>query len=553
MRLHSAATITAILLAAAACDRQGAASSDSTPPGGTFVFAIQTDIGQILPPAIQQVDQKMVADQIFEPLAWLGDASRTDGDFRPALADSWGWERDSMAIAFHLNPNAKWHDGLPVRASDVRFTYSLYTDPAVGSLEAPPLSRIDSVSVRDSLTPVFWFGKRYPDQLFDAAIRMLIVPEHLLAKEPRATLRTAAFGRNPVGSGRFRFSKWTPTTIELVADTTHYRGRPNLDRIILTLTSDPNALVPKVTTGEVDAAEISNSDQFRTLSGQPDLNTRILPALDYSFLQFNLRDPSDRTKPNALFADAGLRRALTMALDRTKLVRSQFDTLGTVAIGPMTRAQPLADTTIASIAYDSAGAVRLLDSLGWKLPPGKTVRERNGKPLEFGVIVPSVSTNRMAMIVKIQEALRPIGVRLEVEAIDPPTFIGRLTKSNFDAAFNGTHADLSVAGLRANWGLTGAQNFGNYRNPAFDAHLDSALATPDIGVAKAHASHAFTTIVGDAPAVWIYETRVATVIHKRFHTAHVLPVAWWLGISDWSIPVAERLPRDKIRLKVAAR
>ena len=71
------------------------------------------------------------------------------------------------------------------------------------------------------------------------------------------------------------------------------------------------------------------------------------PAYDYSFLLFNARQRKQRRQPNALFADIGLRRAISMGLDRAKLVRSQFDSLAIVSTGPMTRAQPLADSTIA--------------------------------------------------------------------------------------------------------------------------------------------------------------------------------------------------------------
>jgi peptide/nickel transport system substrate-binding protein len=556
---QSFAQVLTLLVVATACERPAStAASDTSSVGGSLVAVIHTDVGQVLPPAIQQIEQKLIADQIFEPLAWLGDQSRTDGDFRPALADSWTWERDSLTIGFRLNPNARFHDGVPVRATDVRFTYALYTDPAVGSQESQAISRIDSVTVRDSLTPLFWFSKRYPDQLLDAAARMLIVPEHLLANEPRASLRTSAFGRNPIGSGRFRLAKWTPTGIELVADTTHYRGRAKLDRVIFTPAGDENTLVPRMTNGEIDLAEVQNSDQFRALAARPELNARILPAFDYAFLQFNLKDPKQRSKPNPLFADASLRRALTMAIDRPKLIRSQYDTLGAVALGPMTHGQALADTTVAQIPYDSAGAARLLDSLGWKLPAGKAVRERNGKPLRFAVLVPTVSTGRMKMVVRIQEAYRALGVQLDIDAIDPGTFIARLQKRDFDVVFNGTHAEVSIAGLRPNWTVeaaraTNGQNFGNYENPVFDSHLDAALASSDLATARAHASKAYATIVADAPAVWMYETRSAPVVHKRFRTAHMIPSAWWLGIADWTIPPAERLPRDRAGLKVAAR
>jgi peptide/nickel transport system substrate-binding protein len=551
--------LVACALALAACDSGATKSDDASAVGGSIIIAMQNEPRSLLPPLINQIDEKIVEDQIFEPLAWLGDEGHLDRDYRPGLADSWSWERDSTAIVFHLNPKARWQDGPPVRASDVRFTFGLYTDSIVGFKDRSSLARIDSVTARDSVTAVFWFKNRYPEQFYDAATRLLIVPEHLLAREPRATLLTSAFGRQPVGSGRFRLGKWTPNaSIELVADTANYHGRPNLDRVVFAVTTDQTALRTRLTTGEIDLAEVSTPAMFRTLKDQPDLRARMNPAYDYSFLLFNTRKPKQRQQPNALFADIGLRRAISMGIDRAKLVRSQFDSLAVVSTGPMTRAQPLADSTIVTIAYDSAGAARLLDSLGWTLPAGKTVRERRGQPLKFSVLVPTVSANRMTMIVVIQESLRKLGVEVTVDAVDGNTFVGRLGARDFDVVFHGMHVEPSVSGLRASWTVASARaanglNFGNYENPRFDAHLDSALAARDLASARPHAKQAFETIVADAPAVWIYETRTATLMHKRIRPAHIVSTAWWAGLADWSIPPAERLPRDKVGLRVASR
>jgi len=551
--------LVACALALAACDSGATKSDDASAVGGSIIIAMQNEPRSLLPPLINQIDEKIVEDQIFEPLAWLGDEGHLDRDYRPGLADSWSWERDSTAIVFHLNPKARWQDGPPVRASDVRFTFGLYTDSIVGFKDRSSLARIDSVTARDSVTAVFWFKNRYPEQFYDAATRLLIVPEHLLAREPRATLLTSALGRQPVGSGRFRLGKWTPNaSIELVADTANYHGRPNLDRVVFAVTTDQTALRTRLTTGEIDLAEVSTPAMFRTLKDQPDLRARMNPAYDYSFLLFNTRKPKQRQQPNALFADIGLRRAISMGIDRAKLVRSQFDSLAVVSTGPMTRAQPLADSTIVTIAYDSAGAARLLDSLGWTLPAGKTVRERRGQPLKFSVLVPTVSANRMTMIVVIQESLRKLGVEVTVDAVDGNTFVGRLGARDFDVVFHGMHVEPSVSGLRASWTVASARaanglNFGNYENPRFDAHLDSALAARDLASARPHAKQAFETIVADAPAVWIYETRTATLMHKRIRPAHIVSTAWWAGLADWSIPPAERLPRDKVGLRVASR
>jgi peptide/nickel transport system substrate-binding protein len=552
------AAVLACALGFAACDRGTNGSAEAGAVGGTLVAAVQNEPRLLLPPLIQQLDEKIVSDQIFEPLAWLGDEAQLDRGYRPGLADSWSWESDSTVIVFHLNPKARWHDGVPVRASDVAFTYGLFTDSIVGSKERAALSRIDSVQVRDSATVAFWFRQRYLEQFFDAATRMLIVPEHLLAKEPRATLQTAAFGRHPVGSGRFRFSKWVAnSSIELVADTANYRGRPSLDRVIFAVTRDPNALSTRLTTGEIDAAEITIPAMFQAVTATSQFRAKILPAFDYTYLLFNLRDRKNRARPHALFSDVNLRRALSMALDRDRLVQSQFDSMAAVAVGPMTRAQPLADTNVTRIAYDSAGAARLLDSLGWKLPAGKSVRERDGRPLRFAVLVPTVSGNRMALVVRVQQALKQIGVDVAIEALDGNAFVEKLTTRDFDVAFDGRHVDLGISGLRPYWSVAtarapGAPNFGTYENPTFDAQLDSAVAAHDVSRARAHAKRAFETIIADAPAVWMYEARTASLVHKRFRTAHIAPGAWWVGIADWSIPPAERIERDRVRLSTAS-
>jgi peptide/nickel transport system substrate-binding protein len=556
MRLSAVATFALASVVMVGCERSGSPASEES-VGGSIVVSLVTDVGQVLPPLIQQVDEKTVADQIFEPLAWAGDEDRLDTGFRPALADGWAWERDSMVVVFHLNPRARWHDGAPVRASDVRFTHSLYSDPTVGSPERPALARIDSVTVRDSVTAVFWFNARYPEQFYDAAMRMLIVPEHLLAKEPRATLQTAAFVRSPVGSGRFRLAKWTSSGIELVADTANYHGRAKLDRVVFVRVTDADAVVAGLSSGELDAGEVSRSEQYKALAARPDLRSRMLPAWDYIYVQFNLSDRKRRNQPNRLFANPALRRALAMAVDRDKLIKSQFDSMAAVSVGPMTRSQPMADTTLPSVRYDSAGAARMLDSLGWKLPAGKTVREKAGQPLEFTVMVPSISGSRMALATKLQAIWGALGVKMIIDPIDAGIYTTRLNKRDFDVSFNGVHPDASISGLRAYWSSASAndpvgQNAGNYRNATFDAHLDSALAARDAGTARIHAKQAYTAIIGDVPAVWMYEPRTAQFVHKRIHTAHVAPTAWWRGLADWSIPAGERIPRDQIGLKVAS-
>jgi len=134
-----------------------------------MVISVPADAATIFPPYVFDQVGVAVRDQLYDRLADIGDDLSTIGDigFTPRLADHWEWARDSLSVAFHINPRARWHDGQPVRASDVRFSYRLYTDPKVGSSVSPEISTIDSVSVRDSLTPVVWFKPKRPEAFYD--------------------------------------------------------------------------------------------------------------------------------------------------------------------------------------------------------------------------------------------------------------------------------------------------------------------------------------------------------------------------------------------------
>ena len=169
----------------------------------------------LLPITTTSVAGNQIADIIFERLAEPGDEMNTRGDagFEPELAESWTWAPDSMSIVFKLHPDAKWHDGTPVTARDVAFSFDIHKDPEVGSPVAPLLSRIDSVTARDSLTAVVWYRQRYPEQFLDAAFQVRIHPEHWLGKVKRSEYTTSPVVRSPVGSGRFKFARWEPGSL----------------------------------------------------------------------------------------------------------------------------------------------------------------------------------------------------------------------------------------------------------------------------------------------------------------------------------------------------
>jgi peptide/nickel transport system substrate-binding protein len=153
------------------------------------------------------------------------------------------------------------------------------------------------------------------------------------------------------------------------------------------------------------------------------------------------------------------------------------------------------------------------------------------------------------MATVIQDQLKQVGVKVNIEPLDLPRFVQAQTSHNFDAVLGGWHVEPSPGGIRQTWGsggIEGGSNYGSYRNAAFDAHVDSALSATTLDGRRAHFTSAYRLIIDDAPAVWLAEPKRIMAVHKRIQTVGMRPDAWWAHIPDWSIPADKRIARDRI-------
>jgi len=525
--------------------------SGSSRNGGTVIIGALADADALLIPLVDGVQGRTVSELLFDRLAEMGPSLNTVGDvdFQPRLARSWRWSSDSLAIVFSLHPDARWHDGRPVVARDVVLGFDVIRDSANASSLNASTAIVTAVSAVDSLSVEMRFASRAPDQFF-AATQITPLPAHVYGAIASGSLRTSEAARAPVGSGRFKFVRWEPgARIELAAVDGHYRGRPKLDRVLFSITPELPTGIARLKAAETDVFDPVPPNEVADLAAQPHLNVFNSPSFDYAFVAFNFRDPKAPARPHPLFGERALRRALTLAVDRTTIVKAIFDTLALRALGPMVRAQATADTTIAQIPFDRAAADALLDSLGWTTRAADGTRMRNGRRLAFTVPFPSTSRPRERAATLIQEQLRSVGVSMTLTPMDFPTFLKTQTSGDFDAIVGGTRTTPSPTGLRGSWASAaipggGVQNPWHYESAVFDDAVQSGLAALDPVQGKAHLRRAYQQIVDDAAAIWLYEVRNVSAVHKRFVLPAWRPDAWWLTLGEWSVDPAQRLPRD---------
>jgi len=520
-----------------------------------MVAAQPAEPGTLLPPLAGTSIERQITDLLYDRLAEIGDDMNTVGDrgFKKQLAERWEWAPDSLSVVFHLDRRARWHDGAPVRASDVRYSFALMRDPALGAPGLPLISNIDSVAVRDSLTAVAYFKRRTPEQFYDFVYQVLIVPEHILSNTPPSQMKTAEVGRRGIGSGRFRLATWEAgTRLELVADTGNYRGRPKLDRIVYVPTPDFNSAVTRFLSGDADFFEQLRPEHLAQLAKDTSRRTIRYPSLGYAYLALNNVDAKQPGQPHPIFGDRAVRRALTMAVDRRAMLNNVFGSYGVPLYGPFPKALPVADTTLPQLPYDTARARALLDSAGWLLGPDG-VRAKDGRRLEFGITTPVSSAARKQYSVLLQEAFKRVGALARIDEVDNAGFMARNGDRSFDAIIELYNTDPSPTGFKQSWSTSGlgkdGANFASYSNVMVDALLDSATVTFDPARTRAYARRAFETIIEDAPGIWLYEPPMVAGVHKRIRTTTMRADGYWSGMADWWIPAAERTERDRIGLR----
>jgi len=533
----------------AGCERRGGCTSDYC---GTLINAAVAEPPTLLPPSTENVVAGDVGEQLFLKLADVGMSTNTvgDEDFQPLLAQRWEWD-GPLTLVFHLDPRARWQDGQPVTAADVEFTFNAYTDSTVSSPFRPKLKRIASVTQRDAQTAVFRFHERYPEMFYDAVYHMRILPAHLLRPIPRDQWKTAPFGRQPVGDGPYKFVRWQAAqSLELVADSTFFLGRPGIRRLIWRFTPNLQVAVQQVIADQADVREqLVTPDNVERASAAQQLTIYPFRGNVYTYLSFNLRANGDTSKPHPIFGDRDLRRALTMAVDRASLVKSALGALGKVPPGPMSSLLGIWDPEIRQLPYDTAQANRILNGRGWRDHDGDGIRDKDGTPLAFRMLVPSTSELRKRYARLLQEQYRLIGVRVDIDELEFSVVTDRLGSGKYDTSILSRGNDPSPSsGIQQSWTQAGwgGSNFGRYYNAQFEELVDRAIAASTREQARTLWRRAIETINADAPGIWLYSLENVAAIHKRVDNVQIRPDSWAALLRTWRIPTDRLIDRDRV-------
>jgi len=396
--------------------------------GGTAIVAINSnfqDFNPVINTALITVE--VLNFMLFTPLIQFDE----DLDALPALAES--WELSDSSVTFTLHDNVLWHDGQPVTADDVLFTFELAKNEETASLLASAyLSMVSSATVIDPHTIRFDFVAPHSQPL--QGFWWPPVPRHLLADVTPATLTQAPFNRQPVGNGPFRFVSWTPDQQAVFEANETYPaelgGRPLLDRIVFRIVPEATTRLTEILTGATDLSYPLLPDEAQQVESQN--STRLIQYAGREFLYIgwnNEREP---------FSDPRVRQALTLGINRPGLIDALMFGHAQPATGMIPPWSPVAPD-LEPLPYDPEAARRLLQEAGWT-PGADGIAARNGQPLRFTMLT-SEDRLRQDISVVVQQQLRQIGVDVQVRASEFQTFIQQHRSRDYDAVVSGWSLD----------------------------------------------------------------------------------------------------------------
>jgi peptide/nickel transport system substrate-binding protein len=526
-----------LLLAFASAGCGGADDREQSPRyGGDVVIGLLSDPKTLNPLVASSVEARNIIGLVYLTLL------EEQGDFlsfEPRLARGWEFSSDSLAITFRLRDDARWQDGEPVTADDVRFTYELQTDTLVAWPGRNLKERIDNVEVLDRFTVRFRFSERYPYQLMDANDGV-ILPKHVLESIPRSEVGTAPLGRDPVGNGPFKLARWVSEQyIELERNPLYYeQGKPYLSRVIFRIVPDMTTLVTQLKSGEINCLESLPMDAVTEIKrNYPDVEIISYRSRHHNFVAWNLEKPP--------FTDVDIRRAFAMAVNTSEMIETLWGGYAEPSVGPMHPVLWAHDPSMTPIQFDPAGAKKILADKGWVDEDGDGVVEKNGRELEFEMVTNQGNQLRSDIMTMVQEYLGDIGVKVVPRTFEWNTFISRVVGGEYDSCVLGWKV-ATKADLTSFWHSgsipPGGYNISRYRNTEVDSLIDLAKNTLDPEKARPIWNRCQRIIYDDQPILFLSIPHDVVGLARGYRGVEPNAISFFANIRDWkkTVDVAPR-------------
>lgn len=465
------------------------------------------------------------------------------GQPEPNLA-TWEVSDDGLTYTFTIRDDANWSDGMPITAQDAVFTLNALTNENIETFRA--ITGLSAVNVVDDKT--FEIVLEQPTCGLFSELSFGIMPAHGFA-EDYGDFTTSAFNLGPeISGGPFTFvERSTDEFLRFAANDTYFDGRPNIDQLVIQVIPDNDVRTQAIQSGSIDYTVVT-AEQAELLADAENVEVISYPINGWYMNMFNLADPANvspardeegnliEQAPHPILSDVRVRQALIMGWDHEDALFLAGESALPLP-GPVTPTLPDAfDSSLAPYAYDPDAAAALLEEAGWVDGDGDGIREKDGMPLELGLIYLAANENDATLMA---DYWSDLGVKVNLTTGEQGAMINdRLVPQNFDMFIIGISWNQPTPDVMLNFLYNSANDFGtnfaSFVNEEFDGLL-TELATASCDPAERQGTYYRLQEIAheDAIADYLY-TQVAHVAKSprvtgiEFSTWGTTPINQWM-------------------------
>jgi len=502
--------------------------------GGTLVDAMSGEPSGLIAMMAGESSASAIASNIFNSLLKYDKNLELTGE----LAQSWDVSSDQKTITFHLKPNLKWADGMPLTSEDVLFTWKTVTDDKTRSPYGADYKLVKKAEAPDSKTFKVSYAQPYAPAL-DSWSGLHILPKHLLKEQD---INNTPFSRNPVGSHYYQLDQWKKgESLSLKRNPNATQGQAKIDHLVSRIIPDRASQFLELMADNIDSMSLNSIQYARIFPSRPDLNAKIAQYKElgnsYTYLGFNLKH-----KP---FDDVRIRQAVNYAIDKQEIIDGVLLGLGLPVASPYKPGTRWSNPKLQPYPYDPQKAIALMKEAGFEDHDHDGILDRDGQPLSFEILTNQNKEREMSAVL-VQRRLKEIGVDVKIRVVEWATFISRFIKTgDFNVVLLGWGLGLEPDQFNiwhSSQQAPGQFNFIGYKNPKVDKLLEAGRLelNPD---KRMKIYHEFAEILlEDSPIVYLSAGYSLQGVHKRIKGIDEPPPAAGIGHNsyDWFIPTPLR-------------
>ena len=467
----------------------------------------------------------------------------------PRIATDWSVSEDGLAYTFNMRRDVTFSDGSPMTARDVVFTFNWVMNPKVNSPRSKAFyEKIESVIAEDDYRVVFKFKEPY-FQAMSFSAGMGILSEKYYSQftpEEYNVMPGLLFG-----SGAYQLNvdptQWAPSGegVALVRNENYWGPKPAITRIRFREITGPTARLAEFRNRSLDQFSVS-PEMYRDLTRDEDLRKQAeLHEYEsvnsgYSYIGWNGHKNGEPTP----FADARVRRAMSMLIDRKAICARILENLASPAVGPFHPLGTQVDPEIEAFPYDPEEARRLLAEVGYEDRDGdQRLEGPDGRPLGFKFIYGASNPDSRRIGQFIKDAMGAQGIWVELDPLDWPLMQAKLEDRSFDAIMLGWGGGIESDPYQMFHSKTiegGGDNFISYRNPELDALIDQARGTVDDQARRALWHQIHQILWEDQPYTFMYNRKSVVYVDRRFENVEVTNLGL-NGVEEYYVPSAAQL------------